>query len=145
MDIPPLARRRYNAHKASAAQRNIEFKLSLEEWWTWWNTDDRWSNRGRGSTQYVMARHGDTGAYELGNIKCITSRENVLEATVGRKHSGNNVGVHLTDRSNHPRNKGVMTPAGLFASSSLAADYYGITRAAMCYRLERHPDYWRVE
>lgn len=53
---------------------------------------------------------------------------------------------HLKDRTRHPRSKPVMTPDGVFANSSLAADHYGITRAAMSLRLKNDnmPEFHRL-
>lgn len=68
----------YKEQKNRAKQRGIEFALTLAEFNDFW-TPDRWSKRGTGADQLVMARHGDEGPYEVGNIKCITQRENGLE------------------------------------------------------------------
>ena len=64
----------------------------------------------------------------------------------GRRNVTLKVGKHLKDRANHPRNKPVMTPAGEFASASLAADHYGISRTAMCHRLNdaSKADFYRL-
>lgn len=45
------------------------------------------------------------------------------------------VATHLRDRHTHPRARAIITPDGKFASSSLAADFYGVTRAAISQRL----------
>lgn len=64
----------------------------------------------------------------------------------GRRNVTLKVGKHLKDRGNHPRSKPVMTPAGEFASASLAADHYGISRAAMTQRLNdaSKADFYRL-
>lgn len=45
------------------------------------------------------------------------------------------VATHLRDRHTHPRVRAILTPDGEFASSALAADFYGVTRAAISHRL----------
>lgn len=65
-----------------AAVRGIEFKFSFEEWVDWWETQlgSNWMRkRGNRRYKFVMARLGDKGCYEIGNVKCITQRENRLE------------------------------------------------------------------
>lgn len=55
----------------------IEFKLTFDEWWDWWQATGHYHERGRKKGQYVMARLNDVGHYELGNIFCCTHSENV--------------------------------------------------------------------
>lgn len=45
------------------------------------------------------------------------------------------ISTHLRDRQKHPRAKPIITPDGEFASAALAADFYGVTRAAITQRL----------
>jgi len=60
-------------------ERGIEFLFTLEEWWNWWQTDDRWQRRGRGTDKLVMARFKDQGPYSIGNTYCTTGRQNVID------------------------------------------------------------------
>jgi len=69
---------KYTSQKGHAKHRGIEFNLTFEEWMDWWGDD--FDKRGRGKDDLVMARIGDTGPYELGNIKKITFSENRREA-----------------------------------------------------------------
>lgn len=62
----------------NAKRRNIDWQLTLGEWWQIWEASGKWDERGRGSG-YVMARHGDTGPYAVGNVKVINGRENQSE------------------------------------------------------------------
>ena len=62
-----------NAHK-----RGIDWQLTFAEWWGIWSDSGMWKNRGRGHG-YVMARHGDSGPYMVGNVKIITGAENQSE------------------------------------------------------------------
>src|ERR1700728_4024118 len=71
-DIPKLAIKQFKKQRRSAQQRGIPFLFTLEEWWAWWSVDNRWSNRGTGRGQLAMVRADDRGAYEAGNVVCIT-------------------------------------------------------------------------
>jgi hypothetical protein len=70
----------YQSHKNRAALRGIPFLMTFEEWWGVWEQSGHWHERGSLRGQYVMARHGDKGGYEVGNVKIITSEENSREA-----------------------------------------------------------------
>jgi hypothetical protein len=74
----------YQGQKDSAKRRNIPFVLTFEEWWLVWESSGKWQERGLGSDQYCMARFGDTGAYEIGNVRIITGSENRAEARKGK-------------------------------------------------------------
>lgn len=69
----PLAK--YHMHKASAKKRGVGFKLSFKEWWSLWK--DHWKDRGVG--KLVMCRLGDSGPYELGNVRIDTHTSNMQE------------------------------------------------------------------
>lgn len=74
----------YRAHKNRAARRNIEFLLTFEEWLTIWLESGKLAQRGTGSLDYCMARHGDAGPYAIGNVRICTNRENCAEAKQGK-------------------------------------------------------------
>lgn len=68
-----------------AAERGIEFKFTFEEWVVWWETHlgPEWMKyRGRRHCDYVMARKGDVGAYEAGNVVCMTASQNLIDRRV---------------------------------------------------------------
>ncbi|MGZ8892907.1 MAG: hypothetical protein ACXW1R_08270 [Halobacteriota archaeon] len=71
---------KYNARRI----RGIPFLLTFDKWWNIWQQSGHYSERGCGSGKYCMARFGDQGAYEVGNVKIITNGENVREAHVGK-------------------------------------------------------------
>jgi hypothetical protein len=79
--------RRYKVHRTNAKQRGVEFKLTFEEWMGWWNSTGHYHERGREVGKYVMARKGDQGAYELGNIECVQAQENSVAPHVGKPKS----------------------------------------------------------
>lgn len=54
-----------------------------------WLESGRWDRRGPRKGQYVMARHGDKGAYEIGNVRICSQEENHRESdTEITKHFG---------------------------------------------------------
>ncbi|MEZ0602932.1 hypothetical protein ACAX43_12375 [Paraburkholderia sp. IW21] len=73
------------SHRSNARfARGIEFNLTFEEWFTWWQETGHYHERGKGQGKYVMARFNDTGPYELGNIYCCTHADNVRHACKGK-------------------------------------------------------------
>lgn len=72
-------RRRYSMQKYGARLRGIEFLLSYEQWLAIWTESGHLDERGRGPAKYCMARYGDRGAYEVGNVKIITLIDNAAE------------------------------------------------------------------
>jgi hypothetical protein len=60
--------------RSNAKRRGIKFKLSFEEWCEIWTKSGLYKHRGRNG--FVMHRMGDTGAYEVGNVEIVSSREN---------------------------------------------------------------------
>src|SRR6266576_4638397 len=84
--------------KAHARKRGIAFKFTKEQWVEWWqaNLGPNWmAKRGCTRHQYVMARNGDKGCYELGNVRCILSVDNHKE----RKQNGNHSYGEISGRS----------------------------------------------
>jgi hypothetical protein len=66
----------YRQQRKNAHQRGIPFKLTFEQWLTIWKESGKLQNRGRGMGHYCMARFGDRGAYEVGNVHIITHQQN---------------------------------------------------------------------
>lgn len=66
----------YSQQKKNAHQRGIQFNLTFSEWWSVWQQSGKWNERGKGADKYVMARFGDEGAYEIGNIYITTLSKN---------------------------------------------------------------------
>lgn len=83
---------RYAAQKKKAALRGIPFRMTLGEWWSVWLASGKWGDRGRGAGRYCMARHGDAGAYELGNVSIqsnsINSRDGLHRRTEPKQRCG---------------------------------------------------------
>ena len=66
-----------------AVKRGIAWEFTIKEWWEWWQTDDRWANRGSRRDSLVMARFNDLGSYHPKNTYCPTFSQN------GKDRKGN--------------------------------------------------------
>lgn len=62
--------------KQTAKSRGVAWRLTLEEFARIWLDSGHWEERGCRRGQYVMARHGDKGAYKVGNVRIITVTQN---------------------------------------------------------------------
>jgi hypothetical protein len=69
--------RAFTQQRANASLRGIGWNLTFAEWWSIWDESGKWDERGRDG--YVMARHGDTGPYAVGNVKIIHAGQNQSE------------------------------------------------------------------
>lgn len=69
-------RKQFGCHKGDAKRRGIAFLLTFDEWLGIWKTSGRLKQRGHGRGRYVMARRGDRGGYEMGNVEIILFEEN---------------------------------------------------------------------
>lgn len=81
-DVTRRMSRRFLTQRANARSRDIEWCLTFEQWRDWWLQTGHLDERGRLRGQWVMARPGDVGAYELSNIKCVRAEDNVIERNV---------------------------------------------------------------
>lgn len=66
----PLYQAYYHQQK-NAERRGIKFRLTFEQWRAVWQGSGKLPLRGRGQGKYCMARFGDKGAYEVGNVSII--------------------------------------------------------------------------
>lgn len=69
----------YKTQRHQSLRRGIPFLLTIEEWWSIWEESGKWDARGCRKDQYVMARFGDAGAYEVGNVRICTVGENAID------------------------------------------------------------------
>ena len=84
------AKVKFRYQRARARQRGIDWMLSFDQWYQWWQSTGHWEERGITSGKYVMSRFGDQGPYSLDNIFCQTRDDNCREANYklkGRKRS----------------------------------------------------------
>lgn len=79
---------KYVRHKNHAKERGVDFKLSFLDWLEIWESSGHFLERGNVGGQYVMARYGDTGAYEKGNVRIELFNENIREAVNIRIEEG---------------------------------------------------------
>ena len=70
---------KFNEQRSAARKRGVEWVMSFDEWWSIWQSSGQWANRGCRRGQYVMARRGDVGAYEFGNVEIVRHEANVAE------------------------------------------------------------------
>ena len=134
MKPPETAFRAFQIQRRNARQRQIPFLLTFEEWWDWWQIDNRWANRGRKGRDLVMARRGDIGPYSVENIYCSTALDNVqlgrhltsAWARGAETRRQRDDFAHLRNRAVHPRCRPVVSPKGNFPSIALAAEANGI-------------------
>ena len=126
------ANKKYSMQKTSAAARGIDWKLTFQEWYDWWQSTGHWEQRGCKKGQYVMARYNDTGPYSLDNIFCCTSEQNNKD-----RHKNNN---YVSRTMKVIRCKPIVTPAGHFKSKKQAAEYYNVDSAAISFRLKKKPE-----
>jgi hypothetical protein len=70
---------KYRAHRQNAKARGIVFRLTFEQWAAIWKASGKWKRRGSLRGTYCMARYGDQGAYEVGNVAIIRNEENRSE------------------------------------------------------------------
>jgi len=69
----------FKSQKGNARRRGIDWKFSFLEWRKVWEDSGLWDSRGRGSQGCCMARIGDCGGYELGNVEIVTNRKNIQD------------------------------------------------------------------
>lgn len=84
-------REKYGDARRAAKLRGIPFLMAFEEWIGMWKASGHWEQRGWRRGQYVMARPGDKGPYEIGNVKICLAEENRAERNqnypmTGEKH-----------------------------------------------------------
>jgi DNA-binding CsgD family transcriptional regulator len=87
----------YWRQRRSAKNRRIEWNMTFPEWCQIWADSGKWELRGRGRGRYCMARIADSGAYEVGNVRIITTEENIREGYVTTPSAERQkVNVHLS-------------------------------------------------
>lgn len=64
----------FNKHKRKAAERGIAFNLTFPQWWSLW--EPHYPRRGNRALDMCMCRTADKGAYEIGNVRIATNKEN---------------------------------------------------------------------
>ena len=82
LDLQDLrkAKKQFYAQRGNARNRNIEWKLSIEEYCQVWLKSGLWDKRGKGKGKYVMSRKGDIGPYSLDNVFVQSWEQNTRDA-----------------------------------------------------------------
>jgi hypothetical protein len=75
---------KYLNQKRNAEHREITWNITFPEWWRAWQESGKYHLRGRGKG-YCMARFGDSGAYEPGNIYICTVGQNFSDMYLVRE------------------------------------------------------------
>ena len=136
LGMPQEAYAAYQKQRNRARARGVPFEFSPEDWWAWWQTDDRWSRRGRGLNDLVMARIGDTGPYRTDNVYCASNHQNSSDASRNLKKIGGGPGRRpkLNERQ-------VAIMRGMVENSTMTkqqiADTLGISRFTLYEYLRR--------
>ena len=107
--------RAFYIQRRDAIRRGIAFKLTYKEWISIWQKSGHLHERGNHKGQYVMSRPGDKGAYEVGNVRIITTGENTSEWCKGRplsqehraKIATTKQGQSLSNEHRHKISKGL--------------------------------------
>ena len=115
--------------RKSSKTRGIEFLLTPRQLIQLFEDAGITANDvGKGSQQYQLGRHNDTGCYEEGNCCFITTRENSQKPDF--------------DRVKQKYTKAIVTPMGEFPSVRLGAKLIGITRQTLSNRLRDERVKW---
>ena len=134
-DVPILDERTLGIHqywknkRKSSKTRGIEFLLTPRQLIQLFEDAGITANDiGRGSQQYALGRHNDTGNYEEGNCRFITARENKQEDN--------------WDRATQKNVRVIVTPLGEFPSVRDAERLTGINRITLRDRLRHEGVQW---
>ena len=127
----------YWAQMSAAKQRGIDWNLNYDEWINWWGEDI--SKRGKGKGKLCMARYGDEGPYELGNIYKSEYGANVKVAQRGRKQSKETIEKKRKNMLGK-NNKVIRTPLGIFNTGREAAKAHNCDPSLITYRLKTNKD-----
>jgi len=73
--------RLYGSQQSNANTRGVGWNISFPDWWKIWQDSGKWELRGRGKG-YCMARLGDSGPYEVGNVEIITIGQNFSDSYI---------------------------------------------------------------
>ena len=72
--------RAFESQRGAAKRRAIPWNLTFAEWYAIWQESGNLHLRGRGKGHFCMARRGDSGAYEPGNVVIQLATDNSRDA-----------------------------------------------------------------
>jgi hypothetical protein len=139
-----IAFARYTAQRHHCLNRGIPFKFTYEEWTRWWfnHLGPDWLNkRGRRKGQYCMARKGDLGPYEAGNVDCVLASKNCSDRAVNGTASRTGIPGRANGRAKLTEDQVRKIRASRKSQRQLAAKY-NISKTVIGYvktgKLWRH-------
>lgn len=91
-------RQHYRRQRNNAKVRGIAWEFTFETWMKVWIDSGKWEQRGNRAAQYVMARHGDKGAYAPGNVAIVTAEQNHKDRQVNYPKSSAERAAHVLGR-----------------------------------------------
>lgn len=69
----------YQQQRKTALFRGISWNMTFPEWYSVWLESGHIDHRGTTLGSYCMARTGDVGPYEIGNVRITTVSDNHIE------------------------------------------------------------------
>lgn len=84
--MPKPWRAEFTCQRFTAKGRGIPFNMSFSTWRAIWKKSGHLHERGKRKGQYQMARKGDKGAYEIGNVEIVTIEENRASQVMTKEH-----------------------------------------------------------
>lgn len=126
----------YSSQRAKAAMRGIAWNFTFQQWCDVWEESGKWHLRGRGAGRYCMARPGDTGPYEKGNVSIVDWQTNTRDAGLNRPEQTRASGrAHLgTGRGWTPNPKSKKNPYAVQAGRRYIGCFPTQAEAEMAYR-----------
>ena len=110
------AREKFKMHRGHAKGRGIPFRMTFEERMHLWQQSGRWHRRGNRRGFFVMARNGDRGGYEVGNVRiCLFEENRAEQKAVGpvgnRNHLGHRHGAASRAKMSAAQRRRMSDPA----------------------------------
>lgn len=127
----------YARQKWSAADREIEFNFTFEEWVSWWETQlgPNWMQlRGRTKGKYHMARKGDVGPYSAENVIMLSCSQNSSD---GAHHYGESNGAVKLTAGQVSEIRKVFVPRSPEFGARALSRKYGVAHATINSCLHR--------
>lgn len=91
-------REAFGFQRTGAKRRGIGWQLTFEQWLQIWVDSGHLDQRGSGKGRFHMARRGDEGAYEIGNVFIQLHEENSRDARRNHPDGGLKSAKVLTGR-----------------------------------------------
>ena len=83
-NIPSEAFLAYCDQVHNCHHNGTKMELTFKQWWDWWQEDDRWQRRGRGSNNIMMLRRDMRRGFSLDNIYAGTAADKRRQSEAAR-------------------------------------------------------------